>query len=236
MIHKSISQFLTLSSIILVVLSCSKEDDPKPAEPALLLLPSNGENCKQGEIVSDDVSIVNFSWELADNADNYSITITNLQTLDETKRYDIESNGISIYLDSGYHYKWSVTSFSSNFPDETPTSETWRFYLQRLNQTNSPPFPVEAVTPNPGEVISIVENQLFSLEWDGEDPDNDKLVYSVFLDTLDGRQPTSDDLKNLQSSNVGVLLQSNKIYYWSVVAEDVLSNTSTSQVFSFRTR
>lgn len=236
MIHKSIAQFLALSTFFISITSCSKDEGPLPIEPAILLLPTNGENCKQGEPVSDNVSIVEFSWDDSNNAESYSIKVINLQTLDEIIRNDLDLGRIDIYLDSGYAYEWSVKSFSSSFPDETPTSESWRFYLQRLNQTYSPPFPAQAITPNLGEVISIDENQLFTLEWRGEDPDNDKLIYSVFLDTLDGRQPTSDDFKNLQTSNFEVSLKSSKVYYWSVDSEDTLGNTSSSQVFSFRTR
>ena len=36
----------------------------------------------------------------------------------------------TVTLDKGHAYQWQVISFSDNFPENSPSSDIWRFYLQ----------------------------------------------------------------------------------------------------------
>ena len=218
-----------------LLIACSKQDDPKPPEPAQLISPINNENCSKGENVANSVSIVGFNWQDSNYTDYYTLTIKNLESSEETIKDNLNTNQIEVYLQSGFPYQWYVTSNSDDFPDGSQSSDSWRFFLQRPNQTNSPPFPAQPISPKLGEAIDLTDNN-YLIQWEGIDADNDDLTYTLFIDSIDGLQPVPDENKNLTAPNKEVSLASKTVYYWSVYSEDTFGNNSLSQVFSFRTK
>ena len=92
-----------------------------------------------------------------------------------------------------------MSSHSDDYPDDIPSSSKWRFYLQGDAETNSPPFPANLLNPSSGEAISLNDNGFFNLQWEGIDPENDNLIYTLYLDTIDGLQSPNDQYTNLAS-------------------------------------
>lgn len=230
-----IIRFGLFFGLTLSLVACDKKNDPKLPEPTQLLLPVNNENCSQGENVANSVSIVDFNWEESNHTDYYTLTITNLESSEEIIRDNLFTNQVDVYLPSGFPYQWYVTSNSDEFPDDSQSSDIWRFFLQRPNQTNSPPFPAQPISPKLGEAIELTDNN-FLIQWEGIDADNDDLTYTLFIDSIDGLQPVAEGNKNLTAPNKEVSLASKTVYYWSVYSEDTFGNNSLSQTFSFRTK
>ena len=178
-------------------------------------------------------SQVNFSWSEAANTDSYFLEITNLQTNDKIKRAGINTSVTTVTLDKGYGYEWFVTSISNEIPTERPVSDTWRFYLQGDGETNSAPFTAELISPASGEAVQLTDGS-FNFVWSGQDPDGDSLLYTFYIDKIDGLQPPPDNQKDINNSNFNIELETNNVYYWSVFSRDSNNNTSHSQVYSFR--
>lgn len=219
--------------------SCSKDSGPSLPEASILSLPNNGENCNTGSSVNDNESSVQFSWTNSSDVSYFMLEITNLQTQQKTTGRVIpsgDSNNIvtSKNLLKGFPYEWYVTTHSDKLPDDIPSSSKWRFYLQGDAESNSPPFPANLISPKAGEGISLNNDGLFNLLWEGIDPENDNLIYTLYLDTIDGFQSPISQYTNLASPNLLVSLQANNVYYWRIFTEDSFGNNSMSQVQSFR--
>ena len=72
--------------------------------------------------------------------------------------------------------------------------------------------------------------------WDGSDPDSgDTLTYTVYVDTVDGKQTPTSALSNLSSETVDVELEAATTYYWRVKTSDG-TNASYSIIYSFKTQ
>ena len=233
MINNSLKFICLLFVVALLIVGCSKDDGPKNPTSSELIFPLNGENCNTGTSISGAKSNVDFSWIEASNTDSYFLEITNLQTNDKTKRAGINTNLATVALDKGYGYEWFVTSISNKVPTERPVSETWRFYLQGDGETNSAPFTAELISPDSGESVQLTDGS-FNFVWSGKDPDGDSILYTLFLDTIDGLQTPPESQIDISSSNFVIDLEIDKVYYWSVFSRDSKNNTSHSQVHSFR--
>ena len=219
--------------ILLQTTACSKDDGPKSPVSADLLSPSNGENCNTGTSISATQSEVNFSWSDDPNTDSYFLEVTNLETNNKIKRAGIITTATTLTLDKGYAYEWFVTSMSNDMP-ERPLSDTWRFYLQGDGETNSATFMAQLISPNSGESLQLTDGAL-NFVWSGQDPDGDSILFTLFVDTIDGLQTPPESQVDISSSNLSVDLEPNTVYYWSVFSRDINNNTSHSQVYSFRT-
>ena len=201
---------------------------PAPAPVAATLTsPANNEQCNEGQAVSDSLSRVTFEWSNADNADSYTMTLTNLDTNVATE-HDSTTNSISVDIALDTAYSWSVESKSSS-STETATSAVWQFYNAGAGVTNYAPFPAELVTPVMGSTIASSD----ALEWNGSDLDGDIQDYKVYMSTTS--PPT--DLHTTTSSNsvTNLTLSAASIYYWRVVTTDAQGNESQSPIFEFRT-
>ena len=63
---------------------------------------------------------------------------------------------------------------------------------------------------------------------------NNRILYTLYLDTIDGLQTPPESQTDITSSNFEIDLELDKVYYWSVFSRDSKNNTSHSQVYSFR--
>jgi hypothetical protein len=220
--------------IYLLMLGCGKDDGPKNPVSADLILPSNGENCNSGTSISSTQATVEFTWSNAPNTDSYFLEVTNSQTNKKIKLASIPMSSASLTLEKGYAYEWIVTSISNDFPTDRPQSDTWRFYLQGDGETNSAPFTADLISPVSGETIKITDG-IYNFMWSGQDPDGDPMLYTLYVDSIDGLQAPSERQTDISSSNLNVELNSiNSVYYWSVLSRDTNGNISHSQVKSFR--
>lgn len=232
-----LQKYFPLMCIIFSVLaiSCSKDaNDVKPVAP-ILISPTNGDNCNTSQIVNSSQSTVEFTWEVAEGADLYSLYITNLDTQQSAVESEIKSNSFSRNLTRGYPYQWYVKSISNAFPSEKPASESWNFYLPSEGVSNSPPFPANLISPAPASEVEVIEG-LVKLVWTSSDPDNDQILYTLYFDTIDGLQSPDEQHIDLSLTSVEVNVEPDNVYYWRIYAKDAFQNGSYSQVFSFRTR
>ena len=165
---------LKLVVLIVIIFGCGKDSIPDP-NPAILIAPSNGDNCNTATSISLDESRVDFLWSKAENTDYYEIIVvsraTNIKYKDTTS--GIQSNGevsekISkrLTLPKGAGYSWSVTSIS-NSTIITSESEIWEFYLEGNVSGDFLPQPANLIYPANEEIISLSNSnsiQFFCLQ------------------------------------------------------------------------
>ncbi len=125
-------------------------------------------------------------------------------------------------LEKGTTYYWRVVAKDDK--GAIASGPVWSF------RTNLDPNPPQLISPANGE--TDVSTRV-TLVWECSDPDDDELVYDVFLGE-------SEDELELQESDVEgtsytLNLQEGKTYYWKVVAKDGKGGTSESPVFRFTT-
>ena len=77
---------------------------------------------------------------------------------------------------------------------------------------------------------------MVNFSWEGSDPDvGDTLIYTLFVDAVDGEQTPPVDQSNLLSNTLKVKLASDTIYYWRIETSDG-KDSSYSLVSAFRTK
>ncbi|MER3317756.1 MAG: hypothetical protein RIB79_05635 [Allomuricauda sp.] len=221
--------------VLLTLFSCGGGDDPTP-EPqpevpaplsATLIFPDNNEECTEGILVSETESQVTFEWTASENTDDYTLTIQNLETGGATSS-TTSNTELQVTLNRGTAYAWTVVS-SADGTNETATSNTWRFYNAGAVIENYAPFP--AYQPYPQMGISVNPGNII-LGWEGADLDGDVLSYTLYLDTV---SPPVTVLGESDTNSYETTINGDTIYYWRVVTADSAGNTSTSEIFEFRT-
>jgi len=215
---------------------CGKKGDAgsgtkSPSKP-VLILPAQNSVCVSGTGQSGSQSSIFFSWNAAANADEYEITIKNLQTGTKLSK-TVTANQISVELPVNAPYSWQVVSGSKNTSGKAE-SDTWKFYSSGPGIVSHAPFPATASQPFDGGAVQAVNNRI-SLSWIGADADDDIMDYDIYL----GTNAASPSL--LQSHVTGasindVQITPNTMYYWKVVTRDRQNNISTSDIFQFKVK
>ena len=197
---------------------------------ASLTLPENNKPCETGEVSGSTASVI-FTWSQGSDTESFDLSITNSDTNQVTNRAGLTTTTATVPLTRGHRYAWKITS--KNKGTETTASDTYKFYLAGDGEENAAPFSAEAVYPQPGSSVTKSENNTVTLEWEAADPDSDTLTYTLYIDTVDGRQEATEDNTGLTTNTKEVAVESDTIYYWSVTTSDG-SISVTSDVFSFR--
>lgn len=224
----------TIALIILfgVLTSCGGSDAPVPTPgKSLLIAPASNATCENGTNSSAIQSTVTFSWNSASDAKTYDLKIVNLNTQEAITQLGITTTAKDVTLTRGVPYSWTITS--KNTGSTTTMSDTWKFYLAGNGVTNYAPFPASAVSPLPGVVVTPTNGNV-TLTWETSDVEGSALTYTLYFDTIDGKQTPLDANKNLTTKSKAVAVNSNTVYYWRVVTSDG-TNTSTSVVYTFKT-
>ncbi|MEC8831251.1 MAG: hypothetical protein VX772_02740, partial [Bacteroidota bacterium] len=207
------------------------DPQPEPEVPAplaaALIFPDNNEECTEGVVVSESESQVTFQWGASENTDSYTLQLNNLET-GETSNSNTSNTEIQITLNRGTAYSWSIVS-RANGTNETATSGTWRFYNAGAPVENYAPFPAYDPYPQMGVAIDAGD---ITLQWESSDLDGDTLSYVVYLDTV---TPPTGQLGETDTNSYETNVQANNIYYWRVQTIDAAGNSTTSEVFEFRT-
>lgn len=233
----SIFRNTLLAAIGGLLLSCGggSGDTPEPAAvadplPAALNLPADNEVCYDGNIISSSMSEVTFSWNPSENTDRYQLEVTNLNT-NTSAVYPSTGTEIAVSLERGVPYMWWVTSLATG-AQNSATSASRRFYLAGEGISSYAPFPAELTGPTSG---STVDPNGVIFTWKGSDADSQELVYTLYLDTTDGK--TQQEASGLTAPTYeAASLQNGTVYYWSIVTIDPQGNTSRSPAFSFKTQ
>lgn len=225
---------------LIAIIACDKEDDniieeeAKIPGDALLIVPLKDQSCEEGIDVSDELSEITFEWNDSENTKTYDLIITDPETGNEVATFlNLTSTTRKVDLVKDKSYTWEVISKNSETTD-TGTSESWNFFLVGDPQSNYAPFPAEIIMPEQSASVEISDGKV-SLEWQGADPDkNDELIYTVYLDKVDGEQDPPEDLQNLTENSVEVELDANETYFWRIKSFDG-QNSSYSPVHYFKT-
>ncbi len=133
-------------------------------------------------------------------------------------------------LAKGVRYYWSVIPINGTSTGICIPAYYW-FEIERDNRLPT----VELISPSNGTVIDTTS---FTLDWAGSDPDDDVLVYHVYVSDL------KDDVKALSAAALEATtafhfhtigsLKENTTYYWTVIPDDNISAGNCSQgIWSF---
>ena len=205
-------------------------NDPLPVgDPgsATLVFPENNSECTEGVTVNDLQSTITFQWQASPNTDSYEVNVKDLNT-GNSQKTDSNINEAAITLNSNTPYEWYVVS-KSNDSDTAPESAKWKFYNAGAGVVNYAPFPAEAVNPKRGESISATTS--VTLEWQGNDVDNDIAEFEVLFGTT--AEP-SNNMGATAQSTMSVSVTSGQTYYWRIITKDNADNTSQSEIFDFK--
>lgn len=224
-------------SVLLMVLltACPGSTDDGGAElplpigdpgSATLVFPENNSECTEGTTVNDTQSTITFQWQASENTDSYEVNLKNLDTGD-TQKTDVTTNEAPITLNANTPYEWFVVS-KKNDSDVRPESAKWKFYNAGAGVLNYAPFPADAVNPQRGG--SIAATTSVTLEWQGNDVDNDIAEFEVLFGTT---AETSSNLGSTFQSTIRVDVVSGQTYYWRIITKDNADNTSQSEIFDF---
>lgn len=232
------SKLFSLLWAVALIASCGGDGDsggdpdpeptPVPApSAATLVFPANNTECNEGEILSDTQSRVLFQWNASRNTDSYQVNLINLNT-NSTALTNSSTSEVEITLLRGVPYEWFVVS-RANGTNETATSAVWRFYNAGVGITNYAPFPAEAVRPGRGSTISATNT--VTLEWTGNDIDNDIDSYNLYFGTSDSPALLET---GISATSFEVPVESGQAYYWQVETVDSAGNQTLSELFNFR--
>lgn len=239
----NILYFVTSTIISLSILtSCGGGKDSPEQSPELpieqikepgiaaLIFPEDNTECNTGEIINENTSNVTFTWTESVNTTDYEVNLKNLNNNNTIKK-TTNINEATIPIDRGTPYEWYVISKNSG-NSKIGTSTTWKFYNEGQGITNYAPFPAVAISPKRGETIDA-ENNTVDLEWTATDIDNDIVSYDILLDTSEN--PITLISTTTDKTVMDILVNSNTIYNWKVITYDSQNNSSTSEIFEFKT-
>ncbi|MGB5665717.1 MAG: hypothetical protein WBM53_02625 [Maribacter sp.] len=213
-----------------LLLGCKKRSNPKPPEVAILVFPNKNSECTTGRDLNETTSEVEFKWMASDYTESYNLRVLNLNT-NVTQTITTASISAKLPIEKGVPFSWFVRSKNTKVT-EIATSETWRFYNAGA-QTTYAPFPAEAIQPKNGTSIFKDINNEVTLEWIGEDIENDIVGFELYFSTTTPPETLiASPIANTNSEKVSVA--SNTNYYWRVKTKDIEGNSSDSGIFSFK--
>ena len=206
------------------------EPDPDPIPvpfAASLIFPDNNSECTEGTVLNENQSRVLFQWNASQNTDSYQVNLRNLNT-NSTALTNSNTNEVEITLLRGVPYEWFVIS-KANGTIETAQSETWAFYNSGPGITNYAPFPAQAVAPSRGATINAAPT--VTLEWTGNDVDDDIVSYSIYF----GSQETPPLVQEgITSNTFEISISSGTTYFWQIETLDEAGNHTLSETFVFQ--
>ena len=188
-----------------------------------LYFPQENMLCNEGTNLTPTESTVYFEWE-ANGSDNYKITIENLSTGNIIQQETAEDI-IPIIIQRATAYKWYVESTSGS---KTEQSDTWQFYNAGPGAQSYAPFPALIIAPTMAEFLAATSS--VTLQWSGNDVDDDIVGYDVYFGTDSNPSLQASDITNTQLT---VSVASGTVYYWNVTTKDSEGNTSESGVYQF---
>ncbi|MEX2232328.1 MAG: hypothetical protein WD824_09220 [Cyclobacteriaceae bacterium] len=222
---------------LLFLLSCG-EDTPDPVVvtsgiPAkvILIFPLENSECNEGTDISPTESTVRFEWKTAENADEYELVVANLES-DDLNAYTTTETTLLVVLQRATPYAWYVISRSNDL-DSSAHSSVWKFYNSGDGVKSHAPFPAEIISPKMAESINSPSGTI-TLDWEGNDIDNDIIGYDVKLGTTNPPELFEENLT--PSILAGVSVDKNTVYYWSITTYDAAGNLSSTAVFQFVVR
>ena len=227
---KEIKLIALLFSILLLV-ACGGGDDGPPPNSAPTTVTQV--TFPTADLLCID-NTINFQWNASTDADGDAITYRIIIATDRELNNVIENritstNSITITLQQGVAYYWSVTAFDSE-GQEAEASPTLAFFTSGPGITNYAPF--TAAVDEPADE-STVSAGTVNLKWVGGDTDvGDTLTYDLYFG-LATNPPL--ETAGLTSENANVTATAGNTYYWRVDSIDDSGVKTIGQIWSFDT-
>lgn len=224
---------LLVALVMMLITSCGRDKDLEElvlVEPTSveLTFPENNSVCITGEIISENISRVTFTWNPAEIGETYQLTLTNLIT-EQSQQFTTGSNEISLEIARGVPFSWYVSTFLDGSPTEA-ISATFYFYNAGEGLTGYIPFPALLVTPQPGSILPANQNTI-SLSWNASDLDNDIVGYDIYFGVQDPPALYQEQLSETVLNNVPV--NNGTTYYCRIITRDSQANESSSDIYQF---
>ena len=228
------SKYFSLILALILLIGCESENFNSPGK-TILISPENVQICETGVSISDTQSEVTFSWSESEYTDYYDLNIINLNSNLVIWSSKNKLTSDKVVLVKGQPYSWKVNTRNSEVSEIT-SSDTWKFYLGGLGVINFAPYPAALLAPNNSSTLERNSNGEITFKWDGSDPDDgDDLVYTLYVDTIDGKQTPAASQTDLSVKTLNVALDAGTTYYWRIKTFDG-KNNSYSVVRSFKTK
>lgn len=227
--------FIYLSIVSLLFISCGGGDDPAPtpvvtnSAPTIptLVTPTDNKLCVDNTVA--------FQWNLSTDVNKdpitYQIQVAKDNTFSQIVR-TVETSTVAqtIALDKNAAYYWRIKATDSKGLSSV-YSATYKFYTAGEAVINHLPFLPELVEPAVNTVLNTITA---SLKWNASDVDaTDVLVYDVYFGTVN--PPTSKISENTATKTLDVTLEPAKEYFWKVVAKDNRGGETIGQIWKFKT-
>jgi len=217
----------------------SDGDSPTVNIPSVAILefPNNNEICTEAkDLTLQNTNTITFRWKgnaSATNSINYEVILNDKDNNTERRLTTTQSSANVIFdidgLRPGGEYKWQVIA-SKEGSDQNASSPEWTFFNAGIAEESYAPKPAIPVSPRRNEVLASSTTSV-TLEWIGNDQDNDIKEYDILFGTLNGVQ-TSETVQNNNTSKI-VPVATGTIYSWRIITRDELGNTSSSALFKF---
>jgi hypothetical protein len=128
-------------------------------------------------------------------------------------------------LTYGVSYRWKVVARDPH--GAQTSSQEWMFTTRPANYPPSAPT-AQYPTQN---LVNVPVNSVLS--WQCSDPDGDALVYDVYFGTSSPPPLLAQDIAVKSFAPAGMAF--NTVYYWKIVARDVMGAQATSSLYVFST-
>ena len=218
---------LLFVAVSLTLLGC-KDPIPDPGQ-TVLISPEDNTACLYVSQSSSTAS-VDFSWQEAQDTDEYLLVVRNLSTDEETTSRTINTS-IRLTLTRGVPYQWKVITVSELSSVET-SSRSFSFYLEAQQQRNYLPFPARLLSPQLDEVVSLSNGQ-YNFSWQGDDLDNDLSHYTLSIGTsADALNVIASDI---EATSYSASLNAGEVYFWQIISFDQNGNSTKSLTNRFET-
>lgn len=229
--------YLCLSLVVLILISCSKEEGQGQTEPPVenaapsipnQVYPLNNTVCIDNNII--------FEWNASTDAEGNRITYkievsenSSFNPILQTQTSFSESKLIT--LPKGKSFYWRIKAVDSQSA-ESEYSSVSQFLTEGDGVSNHLPFAPTLVAP---ALNSEIEGTSTTLSWSASDVDGDPLTFDVYLDT--NADPTTKVSENQTESTYNATgLIASSTYYFKVVVKDNKGAASIGQIWSFTTR
>ena len=224
-------KYITAFFTVLLLSSCGGGDDGPPPNSAptqvsQITFPTANLLCTDNTIT--------FQWSASTDEDGDSIRYRIIIATDRDLNNVVEdrivtSNSVTITLQQGVAYYWSVTAIDSE-GNEADASTTFAFFTSGQGITHYAPFTAALNAPADD---SNVTSGAVNLSWTGGDTDvGDTLTYDLYFG-LDMNPPLNQS--GLTTENASVSTTVGNTYYWRVDSIDNSGAKTIGQVWSFTT-
>jgi uncharacterized protein (TIGR02145 family) len=111
-----------------------------------------------------------------------------------------------------------------------PRSKNYAYSIRCIKNINQPPL--EPSNPTPPDEATLVDPNI-TLTWDCSDPNGNELYFSIYF----GTNPNPELVATNQPGKFynPTTLENGIIYYWKIVAYDIIGDSTEGMVWSFTT-